>query len=107
MRNVDMTEQKTRRPTHPGIILKEIYLDGLGIGITEFAERIGVSRKTISAVVNGRARVTPVLAVRCALALPTTSAEMWLNLQCECDLFDAIQTVPASAVQPFAMAAMA
>ena len=69
MRNIDMTEQKTRRPTHPGIILKEIYLDGLGIGITEFAERIGVSRKTISAVVNGRARVTPVLAVRFAAGI--------------------------------------
>lgn len=99
-----MNQQRTRKPTHPGVILKELYLDELGIGISEFAEHIGVSRKTVSAVINGHARVTPELAVRFALALPDTSAVMWLNLQRECDLFDAVQTVQPSTVQPFATA---
>ena len=102
-----MTYARTRRPTHPGVVLKELYLDALGIGISEFAEHVGVSRKTVSAVVNGHARVTPELAVRFALALPSTSAAMWLNLQRECDLFDAVQTVPPASVLPFALAVQA
>jgi addiction module HigA family antidote len=99
-----MTPQRTRRPSHPGEILKELYLDGLGIGISEFAEHVGVSRKTVSSVVNGHARVTPELAVRFSLALPSTSAEMWLNLQLEYDLFDAFRAIPPAAVRPFAAA---
>ena len=97
-------QQRSRRPTHPGAILKELYLNELGIGVSEFAEHVGVSRKTVSAVINEHARVTPELAVRFALALPTTSAEMWLNLQRECDLFDAFQAVSPTAVRPFIMA---
>ena len=102
-----MTYERTRKPTHPGHILKELYLNELSIGISNFAEHIGVSRKTVSAIVNGHARVTPELAVRFALALPMTTAEMWLNLQRECDLFDAVQAVSPASILPFAVAIQA
>ena len=83
----------TRRPTYPGEILKEMYLDPLNIGISEFADAIGISRKTVSAIINGHRRVTPEMALRFALALPTTNAEMWLNLQRAVDLYDLRQTI--------------
>ena len=68
--------KRTRKPTHPGAILKELYLDELHIGIAEFADRIGISRKTASGIVNGRRGVTPEMAVRFPRALPNTSPEM-------------------------------
>ena len=79
----------SRKPTHPGEILQAMYLEPLGIGIFDFAEAIGVSRKTISAIINCRARVTPEMALRFAMALPSTNADFWLNLQKACDLFSA------------------
>ena len=81
--------KRTRKPSHPGEILKVLYLDELHIGISEFADCIGISRKTVSGIVNGHRGVTPEMAVRLSKALPNTSAEMWLNLQKSYDLFEA------------------
>ena len=80
---------KTRKPTHPGTILKELYLDELGISITDFAEHIKVSRKAISAIVNGRKGVTPEMAMRFSRAFPNTTPESWVNLQRNYDLWHA------------------
>lgn len=74
-------KHKTRKPTHPGEILKELYLDELGVTITEFAGHIGVSRKAISAIVNGHKNVTPEMALRFSMAFPNTTPESWINLQ--------------------------
>ena len=74
-----MNKEK-RIPVHPGLILKEMYLKTLGLTITEFAADIGVSRKTVSAVVNGRNSITPEMALRLSRALDTTP-DFWLNLQ--------------------------
>ena len=92
--------ERTRRPTHPGEILKELYLTPMNIGISEFAEGIGISRKTVSAIINGHRRVTPDMAVRFAMALPTTNADMWLNLQKACDLYDARQALAHVEIAP-------
>ena len=89
----------TRKPTHPGAILKELYLDPLGITIADFAAGIGISRKTVSAIVNGHRRVTPEMAVRFAMALPTTNADMWLNLQNALDLYEARQYLTPGTVR--------
>ena len=89
----------TRKPTHPGEILKEFYLDPLGITIADFAAGIGISRKTVSAIVNGHRRVTPEMAVRFAMALPTTNADMWLNLQNALDLYEARQYLTPGTVR--------
>ena len=77
--------EKKRQPTHPGMILKYHYLEPLHLSITEVAEALDVSRKTLSAIVNGRASVTPDLALRLSKAFKT-SAELWLNLQQAYDL---------------------
>ena len=76
----------TRGPSHPGRILKELFLDELGVTVTEFLARIGVSRKAVSAIVNGRKSVTPEMGLRFARALGTTP-EIWLKLQMNHDLW--------------------
>ena len=77
-----------RRPTEPGEILKEFYLEPRSITITAFAEAVGRSRKHISQIVNGNARIEAELATRIGAVLGT-SAELWLNLQNKVDLHDA------------------
>ena len=54
-----------RKPTHPGIILKEDYLEPLSIRITEMASILGISRKTLSKIINKRGSVSPDMALRC------------------------------------------
>lgn len=83
--------QRTRRPTHPGEILRDLYLPRTGVTLTELAGRIGVSRRTVSQIVNGSRPVTVDVAHRLARALGT-SPELWLNLQREVDLWDATHT---------------
>lgn len=73
-------------PAHPGEILRELYLEPLGIAITRAAEALGVTRKHMSSVVNGHAPISPELALRLALAL-ATEPEFWLNLQAQYDLW--------------------
>jgi addiction module HigA family antidote len=80
----------TRRPTHPGQILKSMYLQPLDLSVTELARRLGVSRKAVSAIVNEPKRVTPDMALRLAKAF-STSPELWLNLQRNHDLWQAAQ----------------
>ena len=75
-----------RCPSHPGRVLKELYLDELGVTVTELSARIGVSRKAVSAIVNGHKSVTPEMALRLSRALGTTP-EIWLNLQMNHDLW--------------------
>lgn len=83
------TERSARmaNPAHPGEILRELYLEPMGVTITEAAEALGVSRKHISAIVNGRAPVTPDMAMRLAVVF-TTEPETWVNLQAQYDLWD-------------------
>lgn len=80
----------TRRPTHPGKILKEMYMAPLDLTVTALAERLNVSRKTVSAIVNQRKSVTPEMALRLSRAFSTTP-ELWLNLQRNYDLWQAAQ----------------
>jgi addiction module HigA family antidote len=75
-----MMKQRKRQPNHPGMILKYHYLEPLKLSVTEVADVLGVSRKTLSAIVNGRASITPDLALRLSKAFKTTP-ELWLNLQ--------------------------
>ena len=76
-------------PTHPGIILGEDILKTLDITITDGANRMGISRKTLSLVVNGKARIRADLAVRLELIFDKPSAEQWLRMQSAYDLYHA------------------
>jgi addiction module HigA family antidote len=75
-------------PPHPGEVLKELCLDPLGLSVTEAARSLGVSRKTLSAIVNGRAGISPEMAIRLSMAFGT-SAESWLSQQLQYDLWQA------------------
>lgn len=59
-------------PLHPGDILREFCVEPLGITVTEAAESLGASRKTLSAVINGRSDISPGMALRLAKAFDTT-----------------------------------
>ena len=77
-------------PPHPGEVLKELCLEPLGLTVTDAAKALGVSRKTLSMVVNGRAGISPEMAIRLSIAFDT-SAESWLNQQTQFDLWQAEQ----------------
>ena len=77
-----------RNPPHPGEILRSLCLEPLGLSVTEAAAGLGVSRKTLSAILNGRAGISPEMAVRLSIAFKT-SAESWLNQQVQYDLWRA------------------
>lgn len=76
----------TRKPTHPGEVLLEDVLKVLNISITEAANNLGVSRKTLSELVNGKSNLTSEMAVRIAKAT-NTSPESWINMQVKLDLW--------------------
>ena len=75
-------------PVHPGEILKEMYLEPLGISVTDFADNLGVTRRTVSLLVNGHSGVSAEMALRLGKALGTTP-ELWLNMQQKHDLWSA------------------
>ena len=75
-------------PTHPGEILRELYLEPLGLSVTAAAEALGVSRKTLSAILNGWAGISPEMALRLSMAFDTT-AESWLNQETQYELWRA------------------
>jgi len=77
-------------PPHPGEILRELCLEPLGLTVTAAAEALGVSRKTLSAVLNGKAGISPEMAIRLSIAF-NTSAQSWLNQQSQYELWHAEQ----------------
>ena len=77
-----------RQPTHPGAIIKEDYLSPLNITVKDMADILGVSRKTLSKIVNERGAITPEMALRLSRAFDTTP-DLWLNLQQNYDLWKA------------------
>ena len=77
-------------PPHPGKIIKALCLEPLGLSVTDAAKGLGISRKTLSAILNGRAGISPEMAVRLSIAFDT-SAESWINQQTQYDLWHAEQ----------------
>ncbi|MDZ7778664.1 MAG: HigA family addiction module antitoxin [Gemmatimonadota bacterium] len=80
-----------RPPTHPGEMLREEFLEPLGMTQTELAERIHVSFPRVNEIVNGRRGITPDTALRLS-RLFGTSAEFWLNGQRNWDLWHALHS---------------
>lgn len=80
------TMMKMHNPPHPGEVIRELCLEPMGLSVTRAAEALGVSRKTLSAILNGRASISPEMAVRLSLAFGTSS-ESWLNQQLQYDLW--------------------
>lgn len=80
------------QPGHPGEILKEMYLDPFGLTITATAKALGIARKNLSAIVNGKMGISANMAVRLSEAF-NTSAELWIGLQKDYDLWHSEQTI--------------
>jgi len=73
-------------PPHPGEVIKELCVDPLGLSVTDAAKGLGISRKTLSNIINGHAGISPEMAVRLSIAF-NTSSESWLNQQLQYDLW--------------------
>ena len=71
---------RKRPPVHPGGILKRHYLEPLGLTISQVAITLGVSRNTLSNLVNEKSSITPNMALRLSRAFDT-SPELWMRLQ--------------------------
>ncbi len=78
------------KPVHPGRILKDEYLEELGLTVTAVAKSLNVTRQTLDAIINERAGVSPEMSLRLAKAFDTTP-ELWLNMQRNFDLWKAKQ----------------
>lgn len=79
---------RMHNPPHPGEVLRALCLEPLGLSVTDAAKALGVSRKTLSSLLNGRAGISPEMAIRLARAFDTTP-ESWLNQQVQYDLWEA------------------
>lgn len=83
---MDSLRYKNRKPTHPGALLREVFLPELGITQGELAEQLGVSRRTVSEVLHERRPVTPDFALRLGRYVGNGAA-IWLRMQQALDLW--------------------
>ena len=90
-------------PPHPGKVLRELCIKPLGITVTDAARSLGVSRKTLSAILNERAGISPEMAIRLSKAFDTT-AESWLNQQMQYDLWIANESLGEINVEKLSVA---
>jgi len=79
-------------PLHPGRVLAEIYMAELELNQTDLAKRCGCSPRKVNEIVNGKRGISPSFAITLESVLGT-SAEMWVRMQAEFDLWEARQKV--------------
>ena len=87
-------------PPHPGRGVRQNCLDPLGLSVTEAARRLGVARHTLSRVLNGRAGISPEMAIRLEKA-GWSNAEFWLRRQTTYDLVQARRSEDQIAVRRY------
>jgi addiction module HigA family antidote len=94
-------------PPHPGLILREDILPALGLTVTEAAKQLGVTRSTLSRVLNGRAGISPEMALRLEAWLGVEHggrADVWIAQQSAYDLWQARQAgVPSVKHAPLSL----
>jgi addiction module HigA family antidote len=73
-------------PPHPGEVIRELCLRPLGMSVTDAAKALGVTRKSLSELLNGKSGISPEMAIRLSIAFGTT-AESWLAQQMQFDLW--------------------
>lgn len=84
-----------RRPPHPGHFLDTRFLKPLGISQTQLAEALGVSRRRVNELINGKRAITPDTAVRLAMFFGNEAA-FWMHLQVAWDMHSALREVRAA-----------
>lgn len=73
-------------PLHPGEHVKDILINGAGLSVTEAARHLGVTRTSLSRLINGHAGISAEMALRMSKLL-NTSIEFWMNLQAQYDVW--------------------
>jgi addiction module HigA family antidote len=79
-------------PPHPGEVIRDLCVEPMGLTVTKAAQGLGVTRKTFSSLLNGKAGISPEMAIRLS-KLFGGSAESWLIQQAQYDLWQALQRV--------------
>ena len=92
------------KPLHPGIIVKDALIDNTGLTVTEAAHLLGVTRTTLSRLLNGHAGISPEMALRLSQFFQT-SLESWMNLQTQYDVWSIRHSKRKIKVSPFKDAA--
>ncbi len=77
-------------PPHPGEILYEMYFEPLGLSVTQAASKLLITRPNLSSIINGKAGISPQMAIKLSRAFNTTP-HYWLNLQANYDLWQVLQ----------------
>lgn len=91
---------RMHNPPHPGEVIRRQCLEPLGLSVTAAAEGLGVSRNTLSMLLNGRAGISPDMAIRLSKGFGG-SPESWLRQQMQYDLWQAEQRASAIRVAKF------
>lgn len=94
-----------KSPLHPGEIVREILIEGAELSVTDAAEHLGVSRTTLSRLLNGRIGISPEMAIRLAKLLKNTNTLLWMNLQRDYDIWIAENSKKKIRVIPLERAA--
>jgi addiction module HigA family antidote len=89
---------RMHNPPHPGEIIREMCVEPLGLTVTDTAKALKVTRKTISSILNGRAGISPEMALRLSKVFGRTP-EGWMRLQLQYDLWKAEQSIDISKLQ--------
>ena len=88
-----------KNPPHPGLSIRHDCLEPLGMSVTEAARRLGVSRKQLSGIVNGRSGISPEMAIRLDKAFGGGAAT-WYQMQAAYDLAQALKRTSGVEVEP-------
>jgi addiction module HigA family antidote len=91
-------------PLHPGIVVKDALIDGTGMSVTEAAERLGVTRTTLSRLLNCHAGISTEMALRLSM-LFGSSIDMWVNIQSQYDIWQTKQHANSIHIEPLKRAA--
>ena len=90
-------------PPHPGGIVRRQCLEPLGLSVTRAAKGLGVTRQTLSELLNGKSRISVEMAIRLSKAFGSTP-ETWLGMQLAYDLWQAQDRAGQITVERFAVA---
>jgi addiction module HigA family antidote len=83
---------KNPKPMHPGVVLNEVYMKEMGLNQSQLAEKCKCSPRKVNEIVNGKRSISPDFALTLEKVLGTT-AEMWVRIQAEYDLWVARKKV--------------
>ncbi len=91
-------------PLHPGEHVKDILINGAGLSVTEAARHLGVTRTSLSRLINGHAGISAEMALRMSKLL-NTSIEFWMNIQAQYDVWMVSKRTNEIKVEPLDKAA--